>query len=119
MHFLKLKNHLVVKLFIVVLSFCALSLLSSPAYAYQDSDSSQALNVIEDESIPEPLDEIALALMEEIFPKDYDWYTADCAWIYIIASIIHNFYQFDPTNWILDIIHDYLWAVWNLCENMD
>ncbi len=53
MHFLKMKNHLVVKLFIIVLSFCAVSILSSPAYAYQNSDSSQTQIVIEDEPMPE------------------------------------------------------------------
>ena len=97
MHFLKIKSHLVVKLFIIVLSFCAVSILSSPIHAYQNSDSSQALNVIEDEPIPELLAEINSEQTGEIIPEGYQWWDSDCAGIYILARIFDEIYKFFPT----------------------
>ena len=58
MHFLKMKGHLFVKLSIIVLSFCAVSIVSLPAYAYHNPVGNQSLSIIEDESSAELLTEM-------------------------------------------------------------
>ena len=122
MHFLKIKSHLVVKLFIIVLSFCAVSILSSPIHAYQNSDSSQALNVIEDEPLQELLAEISSEKTDEIIPEGYQWWDSDCAWIYILARIFDAIYDFymrtAPLSRVtmrIDIIRQTLWGMWDNC----
>jgi hypothetical protein len=123
MRFFKMQNHLVVKFFIIVLSFCAVSILSSPAYAYQNSDSSQALNVIEEEPLQGTLAEISSEETEEIIPEGYQWWDSDCAGIYILARIFDAIYDFymrtaplSRATMRIDIIRQTLWGIWYTCE---
>ena len=58
MRFLKMKNHLVVKRFLILLSFCVVSVVSSPIHAYQEPVGNRSLSIIEDESSAELLTEM-------------------------------------------------------------
>jgi hypothetical protein len=111
MHFIKTKNHLVIILFTIALSICAVSTLTPLTYAYQNSDSSCALNLIEDEPIPEHLAKIHSEIMGEILAEVWSF---DCADIYILAKIFDVLYEEYPFLGI-GIIRAILWGVWDIC----
>ena len=121
MRFLKIKSHLVVKLFIIVLSFCAVSILSSPIHAYQNSVGNQSLSIIENESSAELLTEmlvlgiyvaqvdISQERKAEILAEVLEY---DCSDICALATFFDEIDDLFPP---LAIITEILWLLRDFC----